>query len=91
MSGMILLIISGTLIAIKLFAGNNLLIEILIRLSYIVAQFIVCLYFLKKHFNKQNMNPSIMGLIGLSPYLFVFISICYVFEVTLNIDQLEII
>ena len=47
MSGMILLIISGTLLTVKLFAGNNLLIETLIRLSYIVAQFLVCLYFLK--------------------------------------------
>ena len=37
MSGMILLIISGTLLAIKLFAGNNLLMETLIRLSYIVV------------------------------------------------------
>jgi hypothetical protein len=32
-----------------------------------------------------------MRLIGLSPYPFIFISICYVFGVTLNIDQLEII
>jgi len=44
---MILLIISGTLLAIKLFAGNSLLMETLILLSYIVAQFLVCLYFLK--------------------------------------------
>jgi len=32
-----------------------------------------------------------MRLIGLSPYPFIFISICYVFGVTLNMDQLEII
>ena len=37
------------------------------------------------------MNPSIMCLIWLSPYPFIFISICYVFGVTLNMDQLEII
>ena len=47
MSGMILLIISGTLLAIKLFAGNNLLIETLMQLSYIVAQFLICFYFKK--------------------------------------------
>jgi len=61
MSGMILLIISGTLLAIKLFAGNNLLMETLIRLSYIVAQFLVCLYFLKntsikKHESVNNVS-----------------------------------
>jgi len=47
MSGAILMIISGTLLAVKLFAGNNLLIETLMRLSYIVAQFSICFYFKK--------------------------------------------
>ena len=47
MLGAILMIISGTLLAVKLFAGNNLLIETLMRLSYIVAQFSICFYFKK--------------------------------------------
>ena len=47
MSGVILIIISGTLLAVKLFVGNNLLIETLIRLLYIVAQFLICFYFKK--------------------------------------------
>ena len=54
MSGMILLIISGTLLTVKLFAGNNLLMETLIQLSYIVAQFLVCLYFLKNTSMKKT-------------------------------------
>lgn len=47
MSGVILIIISGTLLAVKLFVGNNILIETLIRLLYIVAQFLICFYFKK--------------------------------------------
>ena len=47
MSGVIFITISGTLLTVKLFVVNNLLIETLIRLLYIVAQFLICFYFEK--------------------------------------------
>ena len=43
---MILLILSGSLLAVKLFVGNTYFIENITRLCYINAQFLILYYFI---------------------------------------------